>query len=309
MAEMQGELELADTDLFMESHDWSLLDHPAKFGVEEFAVRDTAHSFEIDLDGKRVVYNFAGEDRQLALDVDVEGWTPEALVLWLDRQVRAPDVGQQDLVRWLSDLVGYLIHARGMHIAALMRCKFILARKVRDKIGTVRQQERKSVYEQYLFGPEAGVEVTFDSAFRFLEGMYRDERRYRGRWKPRKHFLEHVPAFDGAPDGEEFQCAQALDSLEEVRFWLRNVARHPASFWLPTATDKFYPDFVAQLEDDRLLVAEYKGARDIKSDDTREKRTIGELWERRSDGKGLFIVVEKSKEGMDMRAQLTEKLG
>ena len=74
--------------------------------------------------------------------------------------------------------------------------------------------------------------------------MYLDERRYRGRWKPRKHFLEHVPAFDGAPDGEEFQCAQALDSLKEVRFWLRNVARHPASFWLPTATDKFYPDFV-----------------------------------------------------------------
>ncbi len=308
MADVQGKLELADTDLFMEWHDWSLDGHPAQLSEDQFALRETARSFEIDLDGKRVVYNFAAEEKQFALDVDVEGWTPEALVRWLDSQVRAQDVGQQDLVHWLSDLVGYLIDARGMHMAALMRCKFILARKVRSKIGTIRQQERKSVYRQYLFAPNAGVEVSFDSAFRFQEGMYRDERRYRGPWRPLKHFLTHVPAFDGAPDGEEFQCAQALDSLEEVRFWLRNVARHSASFWLPTATDKFYPDFVAQLKDDRLIVVEYKGARDIKSDDTHEKRTIGELWERRSDGKGIFVVVEMNRDGKDMRTQLAEKI-
>ena len=257
---------------------------------------------------KALATNTRPRTNQLALNANVEGWTPQALVLWLDRQTRQADIGQGELLRWLSDLVGHLIDDRSMHIAALMRCKFILARKIRSKISGVRQQERESVYKQYLFAPEARVEVSFDSAFRFREGMYRDAQRYRGHWKPRKHFLEQVPAFDGAPDGEEFQCAQALDSLKEVRFWLRNVARHQASFWLPTATDKFYPDFVAQLEDDRLLVAEYKGARDIKSDDTREKRTIGELWERRSHGKGLFIVVEKSKDGKDMRAQLAQKI-
>ncbi len=308
MAQIQGKLELADSDLFMESHDWSLLDHSPKLTEEEFAIRETAHTFEIDLDGKSVKYQYAAEHEQLALNANVEGWTPQALVFWLDRQTRQADIGQRELLRWLSDLVGHLIDDRNMHIAALMRCKFILARKIRIKMAAIRQQERQGVYQKHLFDPEAEVEVSFDSAFRFREGMYRDERRYRGPWKPRKHFLEHVPAFDGAPDGEESQCAQALDRLEEVRFWLRNVARHPASFWLPTAAGKFYPDFVAQLGDGRLLVAEYKGARDIKSDDTREKRTIGELWERRSDGHGLFIIVEKSKDGKNMRAQLADKI-
>ena len=308
LAQIQGELEFADSDLFMESHDWSLLDHSPNLTESEFAVRETAYTFQIDLDGKSIKYQYTAEDEQLALNANVEGWTPQALVLWLDRQTRQADIGQGKLLRWLSDLVGHLIDDRNMHIAALMRCKFILARKIRDKIAAIRRQERKSVYKQYLFAPEAGVEVSFELAFQFRDRMYRDTQRYRGPWKPRKHFLEHVPVFDGAPDGEEFQCAQALDSLKEVKFWLRNVARHPASFWLPTATDKFYPDFVAQLKDDRLLVAEYKGARDIKSDDTREKRTIGELWERRSDGQGLFIVVEKSRDGKDMRAQLAEKI-
>ena len=309
-SEIQGEFEFADTDVFMEFHDWSLLDHSSKMGEGEFAIRETARSFEIDLDGNRITYQFADEAEQLALDVDVEGWTPEALVLWLDRQVRQPDIHQSELLRWLRDLVGHLITTRGMHIAALMRCKFILARKVREKLAAIRQQERDGVYQRYLFAPEAKVEVSFEQAFAFKDGMYWDQRRYRGRWKPRKHFLgpDHVPAFDGAENGEEFQCAQAIDSLQGLKFWIRNVARHPNSFWLPTATDKFYPDFVAQMEDGRLLVVEYKGAHIADGPDTAEKRTIGQLWERKSGGKGLFVVVEKTVDGRDMRAQMAEKV-
>jgi len=37
-------------------------------------------------------YQFTDEAEQLALDVDVEGWTPHNLVLWLDRQLRQPDI-------------------------------------------------------------------------------------------------------------------------------------------------------------------------------------------------------------------------
>ena len=139
--------------------------------------------------------------------------------------------------------------------------------------------------------------------------MYGEQRRYRGRWKPSKHFLgpDRVPAFDGADDGEEMRCAQVIDSLAAVKYWIRNVARHPNSFWLPTATDKFYPDFVALLNDGRLLVVEYKGAHIAEGADTNEKRTIGALWERSSDGKGLFIIAEQMVDGKDVRQQLLER--
>lgn len=311
MANIQGAFEFADTDVFLEFHDWSLLDHSPRMDEREFALRETARTFEIDLDGKHVRYEFADEQEQLSLDVEVDGWTPEALTLWLDRQVRQPDIHQSELLRWLRDMIGHLVSVRGIHIAALMRCKFILARKVRDKIAAIRQQQRNAVYQQYLFAPEAKVEVSFDTGFAFTDGMYWDQRRYRGRWKPRRHFLgpENVPAFDGAEDGEELGCAQAIDSLPGLKFWVRNVARHPNSFWLPTSTDKFYPDFVAQMNDGRLLVVEYKGGHIASGDDTNEKRTIGQLWERRSGEKGLFIVVEKEVNGQDMRKQLLGKIG
>jgi len=245
----------------------------------------------------------------------VEGWTPQNLVLWLDRQLRQPDIHQSDLLRWLTDCVGHLVGPRKLHIAALMRTKFILARKLRDRMVAARVAERNAAYQCYLFAPEAKVDISFDNGFAFRDGMHADQKRHRysGRFRFAKHFLgtDAVPAFDGVEAGEEFQCAQALDSLAQVKFWIRNVARHPQSFWLPTASDKFYPDFVALLTDGRLLVVEYKGAllAGAGVDDTNEKRAIGRLWEQRSAGKGFFIVVERLIDGKDMRAQLLEKIG
>ena len=311
MSDIQGMLEFADTDIFMEYHDWSLLNYSPKMDEGEFMIRETARSFEIDIDGKRVTYQFASEDEQLALDIAAEGWTPEALVLWLDRQVRQMDIHQSELLKWLRELVDHLHKARGMSISALMRCKFLLANTVEKKINDIRREERDRVYQRYLFAPGSKVSVSFDDAFTFADGMYRDQRCYRGRWKPRKHFLgsDRVPAFDGAEDGEERQCAEVIDSLVQVKYWIRNVARHSESFFLPTATDKFYPDFVAQLADGRLFVVEYKGAHIAEGADTAERRTIGTLWERKSDGKGLFIIAEKIVDGKDVRQQLMEKIG
>ena len=143
MAAVQGALEFADMDVLMEYHEWSLLNHSPKMEADEFAIRETARSFAIDLDGRRVTYQFGSETEQLALDTHVEGWAPEALVLWLDRQVRQVDISQSELLRWLRELVGYLLNARGMPLAALMRCKFLLASKIKNKIKAIRQQETK----------------------------------------------------------------------------------------------------------------------------------------------------------------------
>ena len=311
MSEIQGSLEFADTDVFMEYSDWSLLNHPARLDENEFTIRETARSFEIDIDGRQVRHRFVNEREQLALNIAVEGWTPENLAIWLDRQVHQMDIHQAELLRWLTDLILYLTSRRGMHITALTRCKFMLTRIIRGKIDRFRTSERRLAYQRYLFEPEARVEVSFDTTFEFRDGMYRDQRRYRGHWNPGKHFLgpDQVPTFDGADDGEEVQCAQALDSLSGVKYWVRNVSRHPDSFWLPTATDRFYPDFVALLSDGRYFVVEYKGAHIAEGSDTEEKRTVGELWERQSDGKGIFAVVEKQLGGLDMRGQLSKKIG
>lgn len=85
---------------------------------------------------------------------------------------------------------------------------------------------------------------------------------------------------------EEFKCAQFIDELAEVKYWVRNLARKSSS--LQTLTDWFYPDFIALLQDGRCLAVEYKGQHLWA--DAEDKRAVGAVWESRSGGRCLFIM-------------------
>lgn len=309
MAHVQGELVFGDTDVLMEYHDWSLADHPARLSNAEFDIVETTNTFEIDLDGDRLSISVTDSSNQLALDIDVDDWTPNALVRWLDGKVRDQWIGQAELIAWLSDVVTYLIRDRDIPLSQLMRCKFILARKLNEKIRGFRQTERSKVYQMNLFGPEARVEVSFDDGIRFFDEMYFDVPKYRGMYKFKHHFTgpDEVPTFDNKDGGEEVKCALALDALPGLKYWTRNVSRHANSFSLPTSTDKFYPDFVAVMDDGCLLVVEYKGSDRTpeESRDSREKELIGLQWAKASKGKAIFVMATiKNKDPKEVRTQV-----
>ncbi|MEN5246154.1 DEAD/DEAH box helicase family protein [Brucella pseudintermedia] len=310
MVWVQDELELADTDILMEYHDWSLANHSSRLEATDFSIQETAQTFEIDIDQQRLFIKHADQSSQLLLNIPDESWNEQTLVLFLDRQVRDKFIGQGELVRWLTDLVNYLVGPRNMPLSALMQCKYPLARKVKERIADIRAKEREGVYQHSLFTPEAKPEISFDNGFVFKEGMFAGVRTYRGSYRFSKHFTgwDQVAAFDGAEDGEELACAKMLDSIPEVKHWIRNVARHPKAFWLPVASGKFYPDFIAELNDGRVLVVEYKGAHLSDAADTDEKRAIGSLWQKASGGKGIFMIAEKQIDGKDVRQQIEAKV-
>lgn len=123
----------------------------------------------------------------------------------------------------------------------------------------------------------------------FSEGRYPANSLYRGSFIFTKHFFPVI----GQMNNEEIECAKALDMNSNVKTWVRNIERYPEySFWLPTSTDKFYPDFVAQLIDGRIMAVEYKGDHLI-NEDSREKDLIGRLWAKASNGQCLFFMATK----------------
>lgn len=310
MANVQGELIFADTERFFEYHDWSLASHSHQLNEQQFSVKQVADTFEVDFDGQSVSVQMTDQTELWSADIAVEGWTEQGLVLWLDRKVRDRYIGQGELVKWLSALVGFLIRDRGIALAALMRCQYILARRVQERLQAIYDQERTAAFQTSLFAGPAQPEVSFENGFQFFDGMFDGVRKYQGRQVFGKHFTgkRQVPAFDGKGDqGEEFECAVFLDANPKVKHWIRNVAKHPNAFWLPLAGGKFYPDFVAELHDGETLVVEYKGEHLLDNKDTVAKMAIGALWERSSD-RALFLLAVKNKDGMTMREQLVAKL-
>ena len=91
---------------------------------------------------------------------------------------------------------------------------------------------------------------------------------------------------------------------------MRNIERQETcSFWLPTSSDYFYPNFVVELVDGRVLVVEYKGEPYKTNDDSKEKRQVGHQWEVSSGGRCLFLfAVERDELGRDVFKQLEDKL-
>lgn len=130
------------------------------------------------------------------------------------------------------------------------------------------------------------------------------------RYKFRKHYYPLPGELKEDIDAEETACAIELDRLDAVKCWVRNLERQPeASFWLPTSTDRFYPDFVAELTDGRLFALEYKGGDRYSNDDSKEKRDIGTVWAAASQGRCVFaMVTDAATAGLSVAAQLMRAL-
>lgn len=303
---VQGKLEIAERELFLDEDGWNLLNFPA--ALPEFSYDNSAKRFIFDVDGDKIVWNMADSQEQSTFKEGFMGVTINDLIRWLDEKVRQRDVRQEKMLEFLRRVVASLHDTQGFDLITLLRAKFILAGVLIEKIKQYREAAYARGYQDTLFGSFAAVETSFNYAFSFDPAIYPANWHYSGGY----HFQKHYYALPGElkSTGEEYECAVAINSIRQVKYWVRNLSGQPnTAFWLPTSSDRFYPDFVALLEDNRLLVVEYKGADYITNDDSKEKRLLGELWERKSGDKGLFLMAEKKDaSGRGVFDQITAKV-
>lgn len=303
----QGELELVESEVFLQAHSWNLLDYPAE--LCNFTMSENSHSFAIDIDGKSVSYKVAHQKEVIAFNQGFIDVTEHDLVRWLDRELRQPDVLQHQLVGFLGRLVKNLLQQPNLSLTALVRNKFPLARAIRDLIRLYRKRAQKAGYQACLFETDSAACLSDEFKYRFDPAKYPSRPPYySGRYKFQKHYFPQHLIEDLKASGEEYECAKAIDSLQDVKYWIRNLVRRDhASFWLPLAHNKFYPDFVCELVDGRMLVVEYKGEAYVTNDDSADKRAIGNKWSELSEGKCLFIMaVEQDEKGRDVRKQIMD---
>jgi type III restriction enzyme len=284
---------------------WKLADCDETLSEEEFSTaHESAHAADIDVSDKGKVETRYISDlhEQLSL-LEMRGpQTAAELSLWLDRQILHPDIPINDSRLYLMKTVQALIEKRGATLEQLVRHRFRLRDAARAKIQVHREAANVKAFQSYLFAEMAdAIEVDPDLCFDFPNSCYPANRHYQGAFKFNKHFYE-APA-DMNP--EEAKCAITIDTATKVRYWVRNVERSEYSFWLPTSSDRFFPDFVALLEDGRLLVVEYKGEHLATADDAKEKDMVGKLWEAKSGGKCIFRMVGKSDMDATLRAILS----
>jgi len=293
-------LSIKQGSLFEQFEETHFLDHPwelskcdALLSEEEYsAKRPDAQSGEIDIteNGKVAAKFISKLQHQMELFASDANWGVAGLVHWLDRNIPHIDISPEETGIFLTRLIQALIEQRGLSLEQLVLDKYRLKKGAEKKINQYRQDNRHKVYQKLLFGEKTAVTVKPDICFSYAADprKYVYSKAYRGRYEFKKHYYPEIG--DMEAQGEEFECAQFIDQLDEVEFWVRNPVRRPGhSFWLQTSTDKFYPDFVCKLKDERLVVVEYKGGH-LWNEDSKEKKALGELWAERSGGACLFVM-------------------
>ncbi|HBF31519.1 DEAD/DEAH box helicase family protein [Rhizobium sp.] len=289
-------LQLFDRGHFLD-HPWALdQDDPATimdYFVPPKQARDEAH-VDVDQAGQVKVEFVNDLHEQLMLNLQERGWTKNALVNWLDR--RLPFTARRDITKtssmlFIAKTLDVISAQTGMSLEALARAKFRLVEALVKVIAKHRDHRQTQAFQQVVF-PQSGLDfrTNADLELVFEENRYAYREPYKGRTDFKKHLFRVIGDLEST--GEEHECAVYLERMPEVKAWVRNTSQQPNSFWLQTATDKFYPDFVALLADGRYLVVEYKGMPYITNDDSKEKRLVGELWANRSDGSCLFLMIE-----------------
>ncbi|MBU0791290.1 MAG: hypothetical protein KKC55_12525 [Gammaproteobacteria bacterium] len=66
---------------------------------------------------------------------------------------------------------------------------------------------------------------------------------------------------------------------------------------------------MAELTDGRLLAVEYKGEVYASNDDSREKKQVGDRWEKSSGGQCLFLFAVADDNGRTVSQQIADKIG
>jgi type III restriction enzyme len=272
--------------------EWELPKKDAILTETEFSIeRPAPKQGEVDVtDEGKVKAEFLRnlKDQLSLLKVDL-GWSVADLVHWLDRNFIHHDLTATETGVYLTALVNNLIEKRGIPLDTLVREKYRLRDAVIRKIDEYRQSAHGQAFKSF-FDAKSKVEVTPELVFSFDPQEYPAPvgSLYRGQHSFKKHYYPEVGKIDNT---EERYCAEYIDSLDEVEYWVRNITNQPLrSFWFQTSTDRFYPDFVCKLKGGRYLVVEYKGKDRYNNPEEKEKRDIGHLWEKRSNGQCLFIM-------------------
>jgi type III restriction enzyme len=256
--------------------------------------RTAAEEAHIDVDAaQKVKIEFVTDlHEQLSLALALRGWTKNALVNWIDR--RLPYSSRRDITRvsstlFISKALDVISAKTGMTVEALARANFRLVDAFMKVIAKHRDIREATAFERALF-PQSGLEfqTSADVELVFDESRYGYNQPYKGGTDFKKHLFRVIGDLEAT--GEEHECAIAIERNPHIKVWVRNTSKQPHSFWLQTSSDKFYPDFVALLNDGRVMVIEYKGAPYITNDDSKEKRLIGDLWADRSEGKCIFLM-------------------
>lgn len=295
---------VADESTLYEIAEWNLLGDDIL--LEDFRINETGEKYIIDLHGDQVICEKSDNfELPLSDNADDDRAKYDRLAGWLENEIRDP-LGRyfpDTLRRFVGENMENLL--KKYKLAQLDGVKYQLAAALKAWLRRHEERTEKQIAQEFLFD-NAALKCRF--SFEFAKNGYIfGDNSYSMHYRFKKHYYGVIGDMD---NNEETECAWLLDGMSAVKHWVRNLPRKPNSFSLPLGGRRnFYPDFIAELNNDKVLIVEYKGAdRYDNPEDGVIKRNIGKKLESLSDGKCFFMMASIRPNAPPLKQQITDKI-
>ena len=240
------------------------------------------------IDDSQIVKIDIGQDDQLmretvgklGLIYHYKDFTKDDLLLWFQRKIQRSFISMEEMKNYLEKIIDSLLEKYKLNQLSVhwYKIKEAVEKQINQTVDSATTQKFNKLAEKGLIITK-GEGFVFSDKIELLS-LCSD------------NFKKHLYEKAGKMNKEELDLAYRIDGLSNIFWWFRNPENNGFHIqgWLK---NKFYPDFIVKTKKSNYFILEYKGEHLMGSEETNYKKAIGKNWEKLSNGKYYFDLVDK----------------
>lgn len=265
--------ELSFGDLIGE--DFELHKQDAKFDFKFHYDNDGRAIIDIKEDDRWV----RGAQQILKLTYSDKNCSKNELVQWLDKKLTFKELDKDDKIKFLDRVIDNI---KGHTIRDLSINRYVLLEQLRELINSTLEKRAKNKFDELLKNGRINAKgfENFPEVITLSIALSQE-------------FNKNYYAKIDKLNREEQTFIERLDleTLKNVKFWIRNREKKDPFYLQGWKRGKFYPDFIALTNKGNILALEWKGEDRVSNEDTQYKEQVAKMWEKLGHGKLHFFLV------------------
>ncbi|HEY4474061.1 MAG TPA: DEAD/DEAH box helicase family protein [Candidatus Paceibacterota bacterium] len=253
----------------------------------ELAKQEPEFEFQVHYDNDgRAIIDIKGDDewtrgaqKSLKLSYSDKSLTKNELVQWLDKKMRFTLLEKSDKVRFLEKAIEYQLKTHTLTELSVNR--HVLAERMAGHIDTVLEAHAKARFDAAMRAKKITAKPfdAFPDTIALKQAVPQEFNR---------NYYDKIDKLNSEELG--FIQRLDLDTLPNIKYWVRNREKVDPFYIQGWRKGKFYPDFVAVTKKGAVVALEWKGGDRVSNEDTAYKVQIGEMWEKLGKGKLRFFL-------------------
>lgn len=256
----------------------------------ELAKQEVEIDFKVhyDNDGRAIIDIKEGDkwvreaQQVLKLNYKDKNCSKNELVQWLDKKLRFTMLDKEDKVNFIEKAIDKI---KGYTIQDLSINRYVLLAKLDEIINQILVSHAKKQFDKYIKDGKITVKEfeKFSDIITLTDELPQEFNKnyYYKLDKLNKEEINFVNRLD-------------LDTLPNIKFWVRNREKKDLFYLQGWQRNKFYPDFIALTKNGNILALEWKGEDRISNVDTEYKIEIAKIWEKLGKEKLHFFLVHNA---------------